>query len=88
MFNLRPSNKLYIEWPFFNQPDEPNIKPPLPQPNLNIKIKERKLRLICEELALVQELIMIHWVAYIFFVFLAAFWRGFTLESQARAPGH
>ena len=34
------------------------IKQLLPQSNLNIKIKKRKVRLICEELALVQELIM------------------------------
>ena len=34
------------------------IKPTLPRTNLNIKIKKRKVRLICEELALAQGLIM------------------------------
>jgi len=34
------------------------IKPPLPQIELNTKIKRKKVRLTCEELALVQGLIM------------------------------
>ena len=33
-------------------------KPHLPRTDLNIKIKKRKVRLICGELALVLELIM------------------------------
>ena len=43
---------------FINRFTEILIKPLLPHPFLNIKIKKRKVRLICEELALAPGLIM------------------------------
>jgi len=43
---------------FIQQLPEIMIKPPLPKINLNIKIKRKKVRLICGELALAQGLIM------------------------------